>query len=345
MPADSHASAGLPPQAVAYQLIFGSYMTRAVHAAAKLGVPDALGGGARTYEEVARVTGTDADRMRRLLRALASLDVVRDLGEGRFELTPVGNCLRSDVPGSLHPFMLLHDGQWWEIECLPDCVKTGRNAYELRHGQAPFAFISQHPELDALFNSAMTTLSAITAPALAQAYDFSSVRRIVDVAGGHGLVLASLLKAYPHLRGILFDTPPVVEGAKPLLARDGVADRCEVVGGDMFESVPAGGDLYLLSHIVHDWNDGPASKILQACRRAMGPETRLLIVDLVLPERVEPDPRITGDMLFDLIMMVSMGGRERSAGELAALLGTAGLRVERVIPTAIPDKVVEAVPV
>jgi SAM-dependent methyltransferase len=344
MPVDAQITADPPPQAIAFQLSRGSIVGRAMQTATKLGVPDALGGNARTYQEVAQATGTNADRMRRLLRALASLDVVRDLGGGMFELTPVGNCLRAEVPGSLRPMLLLGDSLWGELEFLPDCVKTDRNAFELRHGQAPFAYIAQHPERAAIFNDAMSALSAATGAALPQAYDFANVRRIVDVAGGHGTVLASILKAHPHLHGTLLDMPSVVEGARPLLAREGVADRCEVAAGDMFASVPADGDLYLLTHIIHDWDDAPASQILQSCRRAMGPDARLLIVDLVLPERVEASPRAAGEMLFDLAMMVAMGGRERTAAEIEALLGTAGLRLERVISLPIPDRVVEAAP-
>jgi SAM-dependent methyltransferase len=312
--------------------------------AARLGVADALGGDAKTYEEVARETGTHPDRMRRFLRALASLDVVRDLGEGRFELTPVGHCLRADVPGSLRPFLLMADSMWGELRHLPDCLRTGKNGFELGYGQAPFSVISQDPERAAIFNDAMSTLSVATGAAVAKAYDFADARRIVDVAGGHGKVLASILAAHPHLTGTLFDMPSVVAGAGALLAREGVADRCEVVGGDMFASVPQGGDIYLLSHIVHDWEDAPARQILQSCRRVMRPEARLLVVDLVLPERVKPDPRVAGDMLFDLMMMVAMGGRERTAGELEALLGSAGLQLQRVLPLPIPDKLAEAVP-
>ena len=183
-----------------------------------------------------------------------------------------------------------------------------------------------------------------TGPAVAQGYDFANVKRVVDVGGGRGGVLACILKAHAHLRGTLLDMPSVVEGAPALLASEGVADRCEVVGGDMFSSVPAGGDVYLLSHVIHDWEDAPATQVLRACRRAMAPEARLVIVDQVLPERVEPNSAAASGLLLDLTMMVMLAGRERTASEFRALRAAAGLRLERVIPMQIADSLVEATP-
>jgi hypothetical protein len=328
------------------QLVRAHQMSRAVHIAAKLGVPDALGSGSKTFEEIAQATGTHADRMRRLLRVLASVDVVTDLGSGRFELTPVGDCLRADVPHSVRAISLLNsEGFWPALDSLADCLRTGKNAFEIQHGvDGVFAYTAKNPELAAVVNDAMSAFSAATGPAVAQAYDFADAGRAVDVGGGHGKVLASILRAHPHLRGTLLDLPSVVEGAPALLAREGVADRCEVVGGDMFASVPSGGDVYLLSHVIHDWEDAPATQILEACRHAMAPEARLLIVERVMPEQVEPNPVVAGDLLFDLSMMVFAGGRERTASEYQALLASAGLRLERVVSMAIPDRIVEAVP-
>jgi orsellinic acid C2-O-methyltransferase len=346
MPADTQGHASPPSQAIAIQLVRACQLSRAVQVAAKLGVPDVLGSGARTFAEVAQVTRTEADRMRRLLRLLASIDVVRDLGEGRFELTAVGDCLRADVPHSVRAIALLNsEGFWPAFGSLADCIRTGKNAYQIQHGlDGAFSYMAQNPELAAIFDDAMSAYSTFTGPAVAQSYDFSNVRRVVDVGGGHGKVLATILKAHPHLFGTLLDMPSVVEGAPPLLAREDVADRCEVVGGDMFASVPAGGDVYLLSHIIHDWEDEPATRILRACRRAMAPEARLIIADRVLPERVEADPVAAGDLLLDLGMMVMLAGRERTESEFEALLATAGLRLQRVISLPIPDHIIEAVP-
>jgi hypothetical protein len=346
MLADAQGHANLPPQAIAIQLARAFQVSRAVHVAAKMGVPDVLGSGAKTFSEIAETTGTEADRMRRLLRMLASVDVVRDLGEGRFELTPVGDCLRVDAPRSVRAVALLNSEVFWPaVDSLADCIRTGKNAFQIQHGlDGAFAYLAQHPELAAVFDNAMSAFSTLTGPALAMGYDFANVGRVVDVGGGHGKVLASILKAHPHLRGTLLDMPSVVEGAPALLAREGVADRCEVVGGDMFTAVPAGGNVYLLSHVIHDWEDAPATQVLQACRRAMAPEARLVIVDQVLPERVEPNSAAASGLLLDLTMMVMLAGRERTASEFRALLAAAGLRLERVIPMQIADSLVEATP-
>jgi SAM-dependent methyltransferase len=344
MPAETREPARLSPQAIAIRLTRACNASRAVQAATKLGVPDAFVGGARTFDEIAQATGTHPDRMRRLLRMLAAVDVVRDLGAGRFELTPVGETLRADVPQSMRDLVLLTANGWSEMERLADCVTTGKDGFELRHGVAPFTYYEQHPERAAVFNDAMRVFSRDTGEAVARAYDFAGVGRVFDVGGGHGTVLAAILKAHPHLRGTLIDRPDVAAGAPALFAREGVADRCEVVAGDMLESVPAGGDVYLLSHIVHDWNDEPASRILRSCRNAMTPKARLLVVDRLMPERVEPGPVAESELVYDLIMMVMMGGRERTAGEVEALLATSGLRLERIISLGIPDKLVEAAP-
>jgi hypothetical protein len=259
MTTDSHVQSTRPPQVAAMQLNLAYQVTRAVHAATELGVPDLLAKGARTFIEISQAAGTQADRMHRLLRVLAAIDVVRDLGSGRFELTPVGDCLRTDARHSVRPLMLLgRESIWPAFESLADCVRTGKNHFEIRHGvEGPFAFLARHPEQARIFNDAMSALSAATGSAVANAYDFAGMKCVVDVGGGHGIVFASILKAHPHLRGILLDVPSVVEGALPLLTREGVSNRCEVVGGDMFARVPAGGDVYLLSHIVHDWDDEP----------------------------------------------------------------------------------------
>jgi hypothetical protein len=347
MPADTRAPAGPPPQVVAWQLVRAHQLSRAVQVATKLGVADVLGDGAQTFDEIAQATGTQPDRMRRLLRVLASVDVVRDLGSDKFELTPVGDCLRGEGPHRVRAIALLNsDGFWPAFDSLADCIRTGKNAFQIQHGlDGIFAYTARNPELAAIVNDAMSAFSTVTGPAVAQACDFANVERVVDVGGGHGKVLASILRAHPHLRGTLFDLPSVVEGAPAILAQEGVADRCDVVGGDMFASVPAGGGVYLLSHVIHDWEDAPARQILEACRRAMAPEARLVICERVLPERVEPDPAHASDLLFDLSMMVFAGGRERTASEYEALLGTAGLRLQRVVSMPIADKLVEAVPV
>jgi hypothetical protein len=289
-----------------------------------------------TSREVAEATGTQPDMMHRLLRALAAYDVIEDCGDGTFKLTPVGNSLRADVPGSVRPIVLLlgHDIFWQRFASLAECIRTGKNAFEILYGlDGGFAYLETHPELARVFDDAMSAISAFTGPAVARAYDFASIDQIVDVGGGHGRVLASILKEHPKLRGVLFDLPRVVEGAPSFLAKEGVAERCEVVGGDMFVSVPQGGDVYMLSHVIHDWDDEHSIRILQACRRAMSSAAKLLILDRVMPEQIRPDLITQGNVRIDLVMMTgTTGGCERTATEFQTILDAAGLRLRRVIP-------------
>ena len=336
----------LPPSAIAVRLVTAYAASQAVNVATQLGIADLLGKGAMASGEIAQATGTQADMMHRLLRALAAFEIVKDLGSGKFELTPVGDCLRTDAPHSVRPLALLFGSEnfWQTFASLGECVKTGQNAYQILYGlESSFAYYERHPDLARIFDDGMSAASALVGSAAAEAYDFAGIGRVVDVGGGHGKVLASILKAHPNLRGTLFDLPRVVEGASPFLVKEGVADRCEAVGGDMFVSVPDGGDLYLLSHVIHDWDDQRATNVLQACRRAMAPAAKLLILDRVMPERIEPNPIVQGNVLLDLRMMVGTGGgRERTAGEFEILLSTAGLRLVRVIPTRAPVSIVEA---
>jgi hypothetical protein len=227
------------------------------------------------------------------------------------------------------------------------CVETGRNAYQILHGlESSFAYFEKHPDAARIFDDAMSANSALVGATAAKAFDFSGVSRVVDVGGGHGKVLASILEAYPNVRGVLFDLPRVVEGAPAFLAKEGVADRCEAGGGDMFVSVPAGGDVYVLSHVIHDWDDEHSTKVLQTCRRAMAPSAKLLVLDRVMPERIEPGPIVQGNVLLDLRMMVgTVGGRERTAEEFKSLLRAANLQLARIIPTPAPVSVIEATPV
>ncbi|MEX0852219.1 MAG: methyltransferase, partial [Bauldia sp.] len=336
------------PSAVAMRLVTAYQASQAVTVAARLGIPDLLGEGPMTSGEIARATATQPDMMLRLLRALAAFAVVKDLGSGTFALTPIGDALRAGVPDTVRPFALWagSESHWQTFATLAECLRTGRSAFEILYGlEGSFAFYESHPDQARAFDDAMSAGSAFTGRAATETYDFTGLSRVVDVGGGHGKVLASILKAHAHLRGTLFDLPRVVEGAPSLLVADGVADRCEVVGGDMFVAVPAGGDLYLLCHVIHDWDDRLATKVLRACRRAMAPAAKLLILDLVMPERIAPSPTAQANVLADLRMMVATGGgRERTAAEFEALLGAADLRLQRVLPIGASASLLEATP-
>ena len=261
----------------------------------------------------------------------------------------MGNCLRADVPNSVQPLILLYGSEtfWQTSASLADCVRTGKNAYQLLHGmELIYSYLEKRGDLARIFDDAMTSRSSITGQAVAEAYDFGGVDRVVDVAGGRGKMLASILKAHPRLRGTLFDLPRVVETASDFLVTEGVADRCEIVSGDMFTSVPPGGDLYLLARVIHNWDDPRAIEILHSCRSAMGPKAKLLIIDRAMPERVEASPLVQSNALADLTMMISAGGgRERTAKQFEALVSATGLRLERVIPMPILDSLIEATPI
>jgi O-methyltransferase domain/Dimerisation domain len=338
----------IPPPVTALGLATAYQASQALIVAVKLGIPDVLGKGAMSSAEIARETRSRPDTMLRLLRALAAFDVVKDLGTGQFELTAVGDCLRADVPNSVHPLILLYASEtfWQTSASLAECVRTGKNAFQLLHGmEALFTYLEKQTDLARIFDEAMTGRSSITGQAVAEAYDFRGVGRVVDVAGGRGKMLAAILKANPQLRGTLFDLPRVVENASNSLITENVADRCKIVGGDMFASVPHGGDLYLLSRVIHDWDDPRALEVLRSCRHAMGPKTKLLILDRVMPERFEASPLAESHALLDLTMMMfTGGGRERTAKQFEALVSAADLRLERIIPMRIPDSLIEAQP-
>jgi hypothetical protein len=329
-----------PPEAVLTQMAFGALLTQALYVAAKLGVADLLAAGPRPVSELAAATGTHERSLYRVLRSLAGAGVFREAGERVFELTPLAEPLRSDAPASVRNGMIFM-GEQWHFQVwgnMMHSVRTGRPAWGHTHGAEVFEYFAANPDHGEIFNGAMTDMSAATAPVVVEAYDFSGFRQLADIAGGHGYLLAQILKANPGLSGVLFDVPQVVEGAGPLLEREGVAGRVERVAGDFFASVPAA-DAYVLKHIIHDWDDERAALILKNINAAMGPEGRVLIVETVVPEGNEPHY----SKLLDLEMLASPGGVERTAGEYAALLAAAGLRLSRIVPTRSPFSVVEAV--
>jgi hypothetical protein len=331
----------LPPPAQLMNLITGKMVTQAIAAAVELGLCDALKDATKSADDLSRATGTNADAVYRLLRALSLVGVVVETEDKRFKLTPMGTLLRSDVAGTLagmarfmgSPF---HGEHWFE---LPHCVKTGENAIKKLHGHAdPFEYFHTRPAELAIFQTAMSSFSSVVVDALVRGYDFHGLGRIADVGGGHGAVLAGILKANPAAKGVLFDRPDVVGGAKDVLGE--VAGRCEVIAGDFFTSVPAGCDAYLFKHIVHDWSDEDCVKLLKNTAAAMTPNARVLVVEHVLPPPGVP----SFGKLLDLEMLVlTAGGRERTEAEFRDLFAQAGLRLTRVVPLEAPVSVVEAV--
>jgi SAM-dependent methyltransferase len=338
--------AGSSPAAAAIRLALAHQAAQALYVATRLGVPDLLGNGATLARDVACQTGTQPYMMQRLLRALSAFGVVIDRGTGEFRLTPIGEYLQADHPQSARALVLMYGSEHAReaFAGLEDCVRTGKNVFQLHFGAAnSFDYLGGRPELAQVFNEGMSAASAIAGPAVVGAFDFSRVRHIVDVGAGQGALLAQILQAHPHLRGTHFDLPRVTDGASAFLATKGISGRYDVVGGDMFEGVPNGGDLYLLSHVIHNWNDAQAIRILRSCRRAMSPKGHILIFDRIMPERVELNAYAQGCVLMDLTMLVRTGGgQERSAREFDALLAAADLRLERIIPTSNTESLVEA---
>jgi hypothetical protein len=337
--------ASAPPAAAAiqhnFQLGTGYRVSAALGVAAQLGVADQLAAGPRSAADLAERTGTNEDAMYRVLRALAMAGVFTETSPRTFALTPAGGLLRADVPGSLRDMVVwMSDGFHFRIYAeMMHSVRTGDTLGERVLGMPVFEYLQSDPEASARFNSAMTNFSAGVAPAMLEAYDFSGIGVLVDVAGGHGMILASVLRQYPGMRGILFDMEHVLAGATAPDAL-GVRDRCELVAGDFFKAVPRGGDAYIMKHIIHDWDDEQAGVILRNIRAALEgkPHGKVILIEAVIKPGNEPDL----SKLIDLEMMLLPGGRERTEEEFAALFARNGFQLTRVVPTPSPLAVVEA---
>ncbi len=320
------------------RMIVGSWVTQAIYVAAELGIADVLAAGPRTADELARETGMHGASLYRVLRALASVDIFREDGEGRFSLTPMGTLLESDAPGSKRSLARMAGAEFYRSwGSLLSSVETGCAAFDKVFGKSFFHFMSVNPDRWRIYDEAMTGVHDSETMPVLDAYDFASFRTIVDVGGGNGLALAAILRRHPEIRGILFDLPAVADRAKEVVAGSGVSDRCRTVGGDFFDSVPSAGDAYLLRHVIHDWEDREAIAILGNCRDAMRPGGRVLVVESVIPSGNEP---CFGKWL-DLMMLV-VGGRERTREQYEELFSAAGLRLTRVVPTDHEVSVLEA---
>jgi hypothetical protein len=311
-------------------LINGFQVTQAIRVASTLRVADHLKDGARSAEELASLTQSNADALYRLLRALAAVGVFRE-GAGRaFTLTPMGDCLRTDsaTPIGGYAEHLGNPYIWQAWGHLLHSVLTGENAFKDLNGMDVWEYRAKHPEANAIFNRAMTHLSRGGAEAVLAAYDFSSFRHVVDVGGGQGALLAAILAVCPQARGTLFDQPRVVAGAKSNLEERGVINRCAIVGGSFFEAVPEGGDAYLMRAIIHDWEDAEAIAILKVCRRAMREPAKLLLIE----RNLAPPNEMPAAKFMDLNMLVGPGGRERTRDEYAALFDKSGFELTHVLP-------------
>jgi hypothetical protein len=331
----------LPPPVALLNLTIGTWTTQAIFVAAQLGIADLLREGPKSSADLAQSVGADARSLYRLLRALASVGIFAQDADRRFALTPMAECLQADVPGSMRAWVLIMGSYgfppWGE---LLHSVKTGETAFDHIHGMGFFDYLGKHPEQGRLFDESMTNFSGPEIDALVSAYDFTGIGTLVDVAGGHGSLLSAILQANPSMRGVLADMPAVIEGARRHFEAAKLADRCTVAPINFFESVPPGGDAYLMKHIIHDWDDGRATTILRNCHRAMAGKGRLLLAETVMVPGNDPE---FGKWL-DLAMLVYAGGCERTEVEYRDLLAAGGFRLTRIVPTQSPVSMIEAVP-
>jgi hypothetical protein len=331
-----------PAATTLLNLMVGAWVTQAVSVAARLGIADLLENGPRTCAELAQAAGAHPRALYRLLRALAGLGIFAEDDSGRFELTPLAESLRTQAPASLRGYAIYlgEAPHWRSWGGLLHSVRTGDSAFEHVFGTQIFDYFAQRPEAAEMFDAAMTSRGTLENHAIAEAYDFPAAT-IVDVAGGRGSLLATILQHNPEARGILFDLPHVTERAAAPIREAGVADRCQLVSGDFFERVPAGGAVYLMKKIIHDWDDARARAILANCRAAMADESRLLLLE----EVVAPGNAPAFAKLIDLSMLVQTpGGQERTEAEYRTLLGAAGLELTRVIRTGCSLRIIEAIP-
>ena len=328
-------------------MISGFRVSRAIYVAAKLGIADLLKDGPKSSEELARLTSTHPPSLHRVMRALASVGIFAEDEQGCFTLTPIGNTLQSKIPGSLRAWAILvlgeEDYQAWGD--LLHTVRTGQTSFDHVFGMGIFQYEAQHPEHAKIFDEAMANLIGVYNSAVLASYSCSSIEKLVDVGGGDGSLIVAILQTKPKMKGMLFDLPHVTEKAKQKITEAGLSGRCEVVAGDALVSVPSGGDAYILSRVINSFDNERALRVLQNCRRAITQKSKLLLVERVLPDRVEHSMTAQGPVMSDLNMMVISGGRERTATEHRALLEAAGFTLTKIIPTPSEVSIIEAEPV
>lgn len=352
MPAEDESShvhpesLAVPPGVALSQMAIGHTVSRVLYLAAKLGIADLLKDGPRSGRDLAAATHTHAASLVRIVRLLVSVGIFEERCDGTFALAPLGELLRSDVAGSLRPLILLFAGIevqdcWKDIEF---CVRTGEPAFRRTVSDAePYSLTAPNPEATELFDLAMETFVPLTAAAVAAAFDFSKFRTVADIGGGNGGLMINLLKAYPGLSGIVFDQPLAAERAKHRIAAAGLTDRCQALSGSFFfDAVPPNADAYLLKDVLVDWNDERAAKILKNCHAAMPAHGQVLIVEGVYPPRIDQSAESRRATANDILMLVCMGGRQRSEEEFRHLLAASGFRLTRVVPTAAPVYVMQA---
>jgi hypothetical protein len=325
-------------------MINASWMAQAIRVAAYLRIADLIASGERTDERLSLLTGAHQPSLRRLMRALTTLDICVEHDHGTYDLTQMGSLLRADVPNSLRSWALYWGGSAWPVwGQLLDSVMSGESARLRVTGSEGFDAFETDPDAAATFNRAMVELTRLDSANILGAYDFSDVRQLVDVGGGYGELLATVLRANPRTLGVLFDRSHAVESARAQMLAAGVEARCSYIVGDFFLSVPSGADAYLLKSIIHDWDDERSLLILRNCRAAMDAHAKLLLVERIMPMRLEASPGHQSVARSDLNMLVGLNGKERTEDEYRGLLAGAGLKVVRVLPAGPVFGIVEAI--
>lgn len=330
------------PPAQMMQLLYSALVTQMITVVAELGIADLVSERPCPVSELAAATDTNPDALYRVLRALASQGVFTEVAPRTFGITPLAGTLRTGVPGSLRDSaryfgLRARQQAFGELE---RSVRTGRAAFHELNGVDFYTYLSARPDDRAIFDRAMGNVARQVHAAAIETYDMSGVRRVVDVGGGHGHLIAALLRRYPDMHGVVFDRPEVLSGARRVLSDAGVQDRAEVVGGDFFEAVPSGADVYILSWVLMDWDDAKAVALLRTVRRAAEPNGVTLVLNSVLPEGDVPHP----GKLTDVVMLALLPGRERTEAEFRTLFEAAGLSHKATLSTGSPTSVLVATP-
>jgi len=324
------------------QLLFGKQVTYGLSGVARLGIADHMSATPMAVEEIAAKTGAHAPSLYRVMRMLASMGVFKEAPGKRFALTHAGALLKSDAPGTMRYFAMMFGDEWTTraYEHFTDCLRTDQDGVSTAYGQQVFDVLAERPEQLETFQGAMTSSSFMAGKAITNAYDFSEITRLADVGGGHGALLASILRCYPQMQGVLFDRAEIVAG----VSQDqfaGCEGRIALEGGSFFERVPDGCDAYILKHIIHDWSDEHCRTILKLIREKMPIDGRVLVCEMVVTDEAGPTP---AKMLDIEMLVVTVGGKERTEDEFTELFASCGLRLSRIVQTERPVCVIEAVP-
>lgn len=338
---NTQPSTALQPQKTILQMASGYWVTQALYVAAKLGVADLLKDGTKNCDELATATGANAGALYRLMRGLASLKVFAEEEDGYFNLTPLAACLQSDIPGSMRGIVMMGGREYYQAwGNFLYSIQTGQSAFENLYDMPLFEYYAQNPESGKAYDQAQKSGSAAARAEILKSYDFSGISKVVDVGGGNGSLISAILKTNLTMQGVLFEQPSAIAQAKDLIQAEGVEERCELVAGDFFESVPSGGDTYILRYILHNWDDERASAILKNCHHAMLENGKILVIEQIIPPGNEP---FLGKLL-DLHMLVLFpGGCERTENEYRVLFETSGFQLTKIFPTQANVSVLEAI--